>query len=199
MLVWINGPFGGGKTQTAFEIHRRLPGSVVCDPEEVGYGLHRTMPAYLRDDFQHLRSWRDGVVEVLDLVLTRHAGTVIAPMTVVDPGYFAETVGELRERGHDVRHVALLARHDTVRRRLRERELFGLRHDSFAVDRIAYCLDRLRAPEFADHMWTDELPIPGVADRIATACELTLSPNTAGALRNRYRRVVTGLRHIRFG
>ena len=26
MLVWINGPFGGGKTQTAHEIRRRLPG-----------------------------------------------------------------------------------------------------------------------------------------------------------------------------
>ncbi|ONM49738.1 AAA family ATPase [Nocardia donostiensis] len=199
MLVWINGPFGGGKTQTAFEIHRRLPGSVVCDPEEVGYGLHRTMPGYLRDDFQHLQSWRAGVVEVLDLVLARHEGTVIAPMTVVEPGYFTETVGELRERGHDVRHFALLARHDTVRRRLRERELFGLRHDSFAVDRIDHCLHRLRAPEFADHIWTDELPIPDVADRIAAACELTLAPNTAGALRNRYRRIVTGLRHIRIG
>lgn len=27
MLVRIDGPFGGGKTQTAFELHRRLPGS----------------------------------------------------------------------------------------------------------------------------------------------------------------------------
>jgi hypothetical protein len=35
MLLWINGPFGGGKTQTAHEIQRRLPGSVICDPEEV--------------------------------------------------------------------------------------------------------------------------------------------------------------------
>ncbi|GAA5154031.1 hypothetical protein GCM10023321_25230 [Pseudonocardia eucalypti] len=41
MLMWINGPFGGGKTQTACELHRRLPGSLVCDPEEVGYGLRR--------------------------------------------------------------------------------------------------------------------------------------------------------------
>lgn len=44
MLLWINGPFGGGKTQTAHEIARRLPGSVICDPERVGFGLHRMMP-----------------------------------------------------------------------------------------------------------------------------------------------------------
>lgn len=29
MLLWINGPFGGGKTRTAHEIQRRLAGSVV--------------------------------------------------------------------------------------------------------------------------------------------------------------------------
>ncbi|MFB4279186.1 MULTISPECIES: hypothetical protein [unclassified Nonomuraea] len=41
MLVWINGPFGGGKTHTAHELHRRLPSSVVCDPEHVGFGLQQ--------------------------------------------------------------------------------------------------------------------------------------------------------------
>ena len=38
MIVWINGAFGAGKTLTAGEIHRRLPDSVVYDPEDVGYG-----------------------------------------------------------------------------------------------------------------------------------------------------------------
>ncbi|NED09607.1 ATP-binding protein, partial [Streptomyces sp. SID6648] len=72
---------GGGKTQTAHEIRRRLPGSVVCDPEHAGFGLRRMLPPELReargrkpliDDFQDLVSWRRGVVEVLDLALTRH-------------------------------------------------------------------------------------------------------------------------------
>jgi hypothetical protein len=56
MLLWINGPFGGGKTQTAYELHRRLQGSLVCDPEHVGYGLHRMLPPTLRGDFQDLPS-----------------------------------------------------------------------------------------------------------------------------------------------
>ncbi|MFZ4182267.1 ATP-binding protein [Streptomyces pseudogriseolus] len=111
MLLWINGPFGGGKTQTAHEIRRRLPGSVVCDPEEPGFGLQRMLPRELRGDFQDLKAWRQGVVEVLDLTLTRREGVVIAPMTVTDPGHFAETVGRLRELGHDVRHFTLLAEH----------------------------------------------------------------------------------------
>ncbi|WP_194819566.1 AAA family ATPase [Nocardia sp. XZ_19_385] len=198
MLVWINGPFGGGKTQTAYELHRRLPGSVVCDPEMVGFGLHRTMPRELRGDFQDLPAWRQGVFEVLDLVLNKHDGVVIAPMTVVNPAYFDETVGRLRETGHDVRHFALLADRETVRQRLRARGGFGLRFDSFAVDRIDRCLDALQRPEFAEHIQTDHISVSEVADRIATAAGLTLTPNTDGALRTRLRRAKVSLSHIRF-
>lgn len=114
VLLWINGPFGGGKTQTAYELHRRLPGSVVCDPEHVGFGLHRMLPRALRGDFQDLTAWRHGVREVLDLVLRKHEGPVIAPMTLVHAGYFGEVVGRLREDGHEVRHFALLAERATV-------------------------------------------------------------------------------------
>ncbi|MBQ9717880.1 MAG: tunicamycin resistance protein, partial [Clostridia bacterium] len=37
MILWINGTFGSGKTQTAAELHRRIPDSFVYDPENVGY------------------------------------------------------------------------------------------------------------------------------------------------------------------
>ncbi|KOT55554.1 MULTISPECIES: AAA family ATPase [Streptomyces] len=208
MLLWINGPFGGGKTQTAYEIRRRLPGSVVCDPEHVGFGLHRMAPPALRGDFQDFPAWRQGVYEVLDLVLTKHPGTVIAPMTLVEPAYFQETVGRLRERGHDVRHFALLAERRTVLRRLRERN-FGhavgfvagrdapLRRESFAVAKLDRCLERLSGPEFADHVWTDRLTVPQVADHIAATAGLHLAPNTDSALRGRLRRTWTSLKHIR--
>ncbi|MGW1230434.1 AAA family ATPase [Streptomyces sp. NPDC001515] len=199
-LVWINGPFGGGKTMTAYELERRLPGSVVCDPENVGFGLHRTMPRALRGDFQDLASWRQGVREVLDLTLRGHEGTVIAPMTLVDRGYFAEIVGRLREDGHAVHHFSLLADRATVLGRLRERGLGrGLKHESFAVERLDHCLERLTAPEFAEHIRTDRLTVPQVADRIAASAGLVLLPNTDGRLRGRLRRTWTGIRHIRLG
>ncbi|MFD9412284.1 AAA family ATPase [Streptomyces sp. NPDC059989] len=199
MIVWLNGPFGGGKTQTAYEIRRRLPGSVVCDPEHVGFGLHRMMPAELHGDFQDLPAWRQGVFEVLDLAARRHPGPVLVPMTVTEPGYFAETVGRLRERGHEVRHFALLAERETVLRRLRERGLGrGLKRESFAVSRLDGCLAALSAPEFAEHLATDRLTVSGVADRVAASAGLRLAPDTDGALRGRLRRALVGVRHIRF-
>ncbi|WP_431990585.1 AAA family ATPase [Streptomyces albogriseolus] len=202
MLLWINGPFGGGKTQTAHEIRRRLPGSVVCDPEQPGFGLHRMLPRELRGDFQDLKAWRQGVVEVLDLTLTRREGVVIAPMTVTDPGHFAETVGRLRELGHDVRHFTLLAERETVLRRLRERGLGhlvggGPRRESWAVERLDHCLERLAGPEFAEHLWTDHSTVPKTADRIAVLAGLTLRPNREGRLRTRLRQAAVGVRHIR--
>lgn len=198
-LLWINGPFGGGKTQTAYELRRRLPGSVVCDPEHVGFGLHRTLPPALRGDFQDLPAWRQGVHDMLALALSGHPGTVIAPMTLVDPGYFAEIVGRLREDGRTVRHFALLAERETVLGRLRERGLGrGLKRESFAVGKLDHCLERLEGPEFAEHIRTDRLTVPQVADRIAASAGLTLLPDTDSALQHRVRRAWTGIRHIRF-
>ncbi|CAL9533204.1 Tunicamycin resistance protein [Streptomyces sp. enrichment culture] len=167
------------------------------------------LPPELRGDFQDLASWRQGVVEVLDLVLTEHDGVVIVPMTVTDSGYFAETVGRLRELGHDVRHFALLAERGTVLRRLRERGFghllrhvggknAGLRRESWAVRRLDHCLERLREPEFAEHLWTDRTTVPRTADRIAVLAGLTLRPHREGPLRTRLRQVGVGIRHIRF-
>lgn len=199
MLLWINGPFGGGKTQTAHEIARRLPGSVICDPERVGFGLHRMMPAGLRGDFQDLPAWRQGVHDVLGLVLREHEGTVIAPMTLVDDGYFEEIVGRLREEGHDVRHFALLAGRETVLKRLTERGLgLGLKRESFAVAKLDHCLERLSRPEFGEHIRTDSVTVPQVADTVAASAGLRLAPNTDSALRHRLRRAWTGVKHIRF-
>jgi AAA domain len=209
MLIWLNGPFGGGKTQTAHELHRRLSGSVICDPEHVGFGMRRMVPPPLRGDFQDLPAWRQAVFEILDLAAAKYDGTVIIPMTVVEPAYFRETVGRLRDRGHDVRHFALLADRETVLRRLRERA-FGhalqllagkdapLRRQSFAVRKLDLCLERLRQPEFAEQIRTDRRTVPQVADHIATTTGLHLTPNTDTPLRGHLRRAWTGAKHIRF-
>ena len=201
MLIWLNGPFGGGKTQTAHELSRRLPASVVCDPEQAGFGLRRMLPRHLRTDFQELRSWRSGVVEVLDLVLRKHNGPVIAPMTVINPTYFEETVGRLRDMDHEVHHFSLLARRETVLNRLRGRGLgraLPFTTDTWAMSKVDECLTSLSAPTFATHVWTDNLTIPEVANHVANAVALPLTPNKDTRLQSHARRAWTTLKHIRF-
>ena len=199
MLVWINGPFGGGKTTTAHELHRRLEGAVVCDPEEVGFGLRRMMPSYLWTDFQELTSWRAGVLEVLDLVATQHPGPVLVPMTLVEPTYVEEVIGGLRERGHDVLHIALVAHAATVRRRLERRGVYGLRRDRWALAQVDRCLDQLTEPGFATQIDTEAKTVAQVAEEIADLAGLALAPDRDGRGRAWLRRTVTSLRHIRLG
>lgn len=208
MLIWINGPFGGGKTQVAHELHRRLPGSVVCDPELVGFGLQRMTPPALRVDFQDFPAWRQGVFEVLDRTLARLPGPVLAPMTLVVPAYFAEIIGRLRGAGHAVHHVALLADRAVVLRRLQERVVgqhlqrlvspqWTPRRESFAVGHLDRCLDALEAPLFAHQLRTDDLSVPEVAEQVARTVGLDLLPNRSGVVGQRLQRAWTSARHIR--
>lgn len=200
MLVWINGPFGGGKTAAAFELRRRVDRAIVCDPERLGYGLHRMLPPALRTDFQDFAAWRHGVHEVLDLAAREWDGPVVVPMTLIDPGYFEEVVGRLRADGHDVRHFSLLADRATVLRRLRGRGfVLGLRHEQWAVGRLDECLGQLKEPLFAEHVQTDGLSVPQVAEVIARSAGLTIQPDTDGVVRARLRRYRTSLAHIHLG
>lgn len=199
MLLWINGPFGGGKTATAYELNRRLPGSVVCDPEQVGFGMRRMLPAALRGNFQDLPAWRHSVVELLRLTLAGYDGPVIVPMTLVDSGYFREVIGALREDGLAVRHFALLAEPATVRRRLGRRSVgTEVRRGRWAVEPLGEHLQRLGAPEFAEHIHTDRLTVAQVADAVASSAGLAIRPSADGPLRASLRRHATTIRHIRF-
>jgi hypothetical protein len=198
VLLWINGPFGGGKTHAADEICRRLDGSFVCDPERLGYGLHRMTPPPLRNDFQDLRSWRQGTLEVLDLLLSKHEGAVIVPMTVIEPAYLEEILGPLREKGRQVRHYALMADRATILRRVRGRSL-PWRRDTHAEGKIDECLDKLGHDEFAEHICTDELTISQTAARIAASAGLTLRPDTSSVVRARAHRALVTIKHIRIG
>jgi AAA domain-containing protein len=198
MLLWINGPFGGGKTHTTYELHHRLPGSVVSDPEHLGTGLHRMLPAQARSDYQDYRAWRRGVFEMLDTLLRQHKrGPVIVPMTLVVPRYFEEIVGRLRAEGHELHHFALLASHDTVRRRLHGRGLYGVRPETWALAHVDRCLDALKAPEFAEHVHTDHLTVPRVAEAVARSAGLRLAPDRHGPVRRRLRRAQVTLKSIR--
>lgn len=206
MLLWINGPFGGGKTHVAAEIAQRLPGTWVADPELVGFGLHRMLQPARRGDFQDMPSWRLGVIEALDATMVGNEGLVIAPQTLVCAEYFQEILGTLRARGHDVRHVSLLARPETVLQRLHDRGLGkffshvgvdSLARESFAVERVESDLERLQGSAFAEHVWTDALTIPDVAEQVATACDFQLLPRDPSQLRTTVRRAKTTIRHMR--
>ena len=122
MIVWINGPFGAGKSTVAQLLARRWPDATVFDPEQLGF-LLRTWypPGAVVDDFQDLSGWRRLVVEAAAGLLRDFGRPLIVPMTLLRPEYFDEIVGALRDEGVDVRHFCLVADRDEVVRRVGRR------------------------------------------------------------------------------
>ena len=59
MIIWLNGAFGAGKTQTAWELRRRMADAYVYDPENAGFFIRKNLPpSLLTGDFQDYPMWR---------------------------------------------------------------------------------------------------------------------------------------------
>lgn len=100
MIIWINGAFGSGKTQTAFELHRRLKPSYVYDPEKMGFAMRSMIPPDIaEDDFQSYPLWREFNYSMLSYLSDTYQGIIIVPMTITNDQYFHDIISRLRQIG----------------------------------------------------------------------------------------------------
>ncbi|BFH64748.1 AAA family ATPase [Paenibacillus azoreducens] len=196
MIIWVNGAFGAGKTQTTHELHRRIPDSYIYDPENAGYFIRKNIPASMaKSDFQDHKMWRETNYGMIKYMHEEYDGTLIIPMTIVNPVYFDEIVGRLRRDGVVVHHFALCAAKETLLKRLRSR---GENERSWAAQQIDRCIEGLSLPAFERQLQTDAMTIPEVAEAIAEAVNIELMPDNRGKLRRKYDNLITQIRHIRF-
>lgn len=196
MIIWINGAFGSGKTQTAHELHRRIPDSFIYDPENAGYFIQRNLPAEMKlSDFQDYPMWREFNYSMLRNISKQYTGHIIVPMTIVNPQYFAEIVGRLRSDGVVVHHFALCADRKVLIRRLRSRAEGA---NSWAAQQIDRCIEGLSNPIFEFRLDTNLLSTDDVVTRIASMLDIPLQPDHRGGLRKKYDRWITQLKYIRF-
>jgi hypothetical protein len=123
MVIVINGSFGVGKTTSAKLLRRALPGSIIYDPEWVGFVLRR-LPKWVRwrrswpDDYQQIELWRWSIVAGVRLFRLLRRGPVIVPMAFSDRCYFDEVIAGISQFECDVRVFCLQASLATVKRRL---------------------------------------------------------------------------------
>ncbi|MFF4583724.1 AAA family ATPase [Streptomyces sp. NPDC001373] len=121
MIIWLNGPFGGGKTTTARLLHQQLPTSLITDPEEVGFLLRKSIGDHptRQKDFQDYPAWRTLVAGVCtELERQTQGGPIIAPMTLLRREYAEEIFDALAKAGVEVDHLLLHADSDTIQARI---------------------------------------------------------------------------------
>ena len=163
MIVWINGPFGVGKTSVASELAALLPGSLVFDPELIGSFVCGLLPAELQEpDYQDIALWRDLTRHIAESTSALYDRPLIVPMTLVVRDYFIEIVGSLTRSGVDVRHFTLLA----SRERILERHRGRPDYEEWGEQQLDRCLAALREPAFAVHLDTEDLSPEQVAREI---------------------------------
>lgn len=194
MIIWLNGAFGSGKTQTACELHRRLKRSYVYDPENAGYFIRDNIPSEIgKEDFQDHPMWRSFNLEMLDHIASQYEGDIIVPMTVTNREYYDEIVGAL-SRKYEVRHFILWATKETLLKRLASR---FENSNSWGARQIDRCLAAFEKDITGRKIYTDDLKIDQVVDKIAELSGITLMEDRRGGFRKLLDRFVTQCRHIR--
>jgi len=174
MILWINGAFGSGKTTTANKLHRRLPNSFIYDPENVGYFIRQnTNGLFSAGDFQDIPLWREMNYKTLRMINENYNGTVIVPMTLVNPDYYNEIVGRLISDGVDIKHYILYAKREEIRRRIKKRSFF--RDEDFALDAIDRCVNAFDTHITDVKIHVDSMSIDMVVDKIASLSSLQLA------------------------
>jgi hypothetical protein len=139
VIVWLNGPFGVGKTTTARALLEAEPSWTLFDPEQVGFMLGHAL-AKLRPapDFQDWASWRRVVVASLAALHDELENTIVVPQTVVIETYWCEVVAGLRAHGLPLSAFTLHADRDAHEHRI----------DSDAVEVKAASWRRLRRADY---------------------------------------------------
>jgi len=149
MIIWLNGPFGGGKTTTAAALDTLLPDAVVFDPEKVGEAIVGTLTDVEPvKDFQDWRPWRELVVASL-VALHRYTGrTIVAPQTVVVEQYWDEIMSGLAAAGVEVRAFTLDSTPAEHERRIAGDTLTIATIDQITVEAGGAGWRRHRAPDY---------------------------------------------------
>lgn len=179
MIVFINGPFGVGKTTTAELLAARLPNSLLFDAEVVGQFLRRVIPKREQShDFQDLPMWRTLTIATAHQLRQNYGWTLVMPMTIWHRPYFDEIMDGLRAAGEEIHHFSLIATMPTLEARIRA--------SNEAVEwRLAHaerCLTALQSPAFATQIPTDSKTPEDVADEIVGMLPPGIVyPQTSGA------------------
>jgi hypothetical protein len=151
MIVWLNGPFGGGKSAVTRELVAARPDLLPFDPEYVGR-LCRYLAPEQAPDWQDLPLWRELTVAAADGLLRGYGRPLVVPMTLLCEEYAVEIFHALDNLSWPVFHIVLDAPEQVLRARIDGSDEGG--PDPAGVAEVRrWRLDHVAAYERAREQW----------------------------------------------
>lgn len=121
MVLWLNGPYGVGKSTLADELHGLLTQSIVFDAEQVGNAIRDNLPeSFFRETFEEYPLWLETCLQLFIEISGGYNGVIIVPMTLKRPESM-KIFDRLKAAGVDALHIMLRARAEEILRRIVER------------------------------------------------------------------------------
>jgi hypothetical protein len=166
MILFVNGPFGVGKTTVARLLVQQMPHSMLYNPEVIGAVLHRALGPFKKaEDYQDYALWRPLLIEGARLLKTVSTRTLVIPMTVWRRDLFDPIVAGLRKVDPDPSCYRLTVSRDNLIDRIasdtEDREAYGWR-----MAHVEACLKSSRDPAFGTEICTDGRTPEEVAGQI---------------------------------
>lgn len=169
LIIMINGAFGVGKTSVAKELIKKIPNSVIYDPEEVGFMLRKIITddiktdKELTDDFQDLEIWKKIVVQVAGELILKYKKNLIVPMTIRKREYFNYIYNGFESLDGQVYHYCLTASLGEVHKRLLKR---GDNIGEFAYKQSEKCVEVFEDSFFKHHINTENRSVDEIVEMI---------------------------------
>ena len=138
MILWLNGPYGVGKSTLAEALRAMRPDSMIFDAEQVGNAIRDNLPERcFHETFEEYEMWLDVCVGLLMEASCACSGPVLVPMTLKLPQSLRMFV-RLKDAGVEVRHILLTADEDEILRRIMAR---GEEENSWCARHIRSCME----------------------------------------------------------
>ena len=157
MIIWLNGPFGVGKTTLANLLHQEIPNSILYDPELLGDFFQENLPkAVCPEDFQDYPIWRQTTVQIIRDLATKTGQVIIVPMTVFKKEYCQEIIEQGLIEDMCVQHYIPVAEKETILDRLDKRTQ---ENNNWALKHLDNCLQAFEDQIPGQKMDTDNLTV----------------------------------------
>lgn len=144
MILWIDGPYGVGKSTLADELAKLNKNSFIFDAEEVGNAVRDNMPKALFNGyiFENYGLWFTTVTELLKEIAGKYDGDIYVPMTLTKKDSFDKIAIPLKNSGTKIMHLLLEADYENVKNRILAR---GEEENCWCMQNINLCLENQKS------------------------------------------------------